>query len=231
MPLIEPEKIKLSGKLVKTICLETLRGKSLGRTLMNYCLSEFELAGDILDLGSGSEPASYHRFLKFREPYTLTRSDFYRTGANLIKLNLEKPFQVEPASFDYVMCFNVLEHVYNFKNVIKESYRILKKKGLFIGSTPFLQIFHPDPQDYFRYSHEALRKMFEEENYVSHRIIYLGFGPFSSSIAQWAGLLPGVFRPWPIIKCLFLDTIFNNFSKPSKMRYPLGYVFAFQKPE
>ena len=226
-----PEELKLSGELIRIIFLETLRGKSLGRTLMNYCLSEFELAGNILDLGSGPAPASYHRFLRFKEPFSLIHSDYYQTGTNLIKLDLEKPFQVEHDSFDYIMCFNVLEHIYNFKNVIKESYKILKGGGLFIGSTPFLQIFHPDPHDYFRYSHEALLKMFEEENYVCQRMIYLGFGTFTSSVAQWAVLVPRVLRPWPILASILLDIFLNKLSKSGRMRYPLGYVFACHKAD
>lgn len=121
MQIIEPEELKLSGKLLRTIFFETLRGKSLGRTLMNCCLSEFELTGGIIDLGSGSERASYYRFLEFREPYNLTYSDYYKTGANIIKLDLEKTFPLEQDVFDCVICFNVLEHVYSFGNVVKES--------------------------------------------------------------------------------------------------------------
>jgi len=226
-----PEEIRLSVKLIRTIFTETLRGKSLARTLMNYCLSEFELTGDIIDLGSGSVRASYYRFIKFKEPYNLTYADYYKTGTNFIKLDLEKPFPVEHDSFDWVMCFNTLEHIYNFENVVKESYRILKKGGLFIGSTPFLYPFHPDPHDYLRYSHEALLKMFEEENYICRRMIYLGLGPFSTSIAQWSTLLPTIARPWPILSGVFLDALFHKFSKSSIMRYPLGYAFVFEKPE
>jgi len=231
MQIIKPEEIQLSGKLIRTVIIETIRGKSLARTLMNYCLSEFELTGDIIDLGSGPVRASYYRFLKFREPYNLTYADYYKTGANLIKLDLEKPFPLEHDSFDYVMCFNVLEHVYRFENVVKESYRILKKRGLFIGSTPFLYSFHPDPHDYFRYSHESLQRMFEEADYICCRMVYLGLGPFSSSIAQWSNFLPTIARPWPILSGIFLDAIFHKLSKSSIMRYPLGYVFAFKKPE
>ena len=193
------------------------------------CLSEFELTGDIIDLGSGSERASYYRFLKFNEPYNLTFSDYYKAGANIIKMDLEKTFPLEHDSFDCVMCFNVLEHVYSFENVVKESYRILKKGGLFIGSTPFLQSFHPDPHDYFRYSHESLLKIFEAENYVCLRMVYLGFGPFSLSLAHWVTLVPRVLKPWPVLPCLFLDILFNKFFSSSRMKYPLGYVFAFQK--
>jgi len=232
MPIIEPEEIPLSRKLIRTVIIETMRGKSLYRTLMNYCLSEFELKGNIIDLGSGSERASYYRFLKFREPYNLTYSDYYKTGANLIKLDLEKPFPLEHDSFDYVMCFNVLEHVYRFENVVKESYRVLKRGGLFVGSAPFRYIFHPDPHDYFRYSHESLLRMFEEADYICCRMVYIGLGPFSSSIAQWwAGLIPKLLRPWPILACIFLDEILKKLSRPSRIKHQLGYVFVFKKPE
>lgn len=230
MRTIEPEEIRLSVKLIRTIFVETLRGKSLARTLMNYCLSDFELTGNIIELGSGSVRASYYRFIKFREPYNLTHVDYYKTGPNYIKMDLEKPFPVEHDSFDWVMCFNTLEHIYNFENVVKESYRILKKGGLFIGSAPFLYPFHPDPHDYLRYSHEALLKMFEKENYICRRMLYCGLGPFSTSIAHWATFLPIITRPWPILPGIFLDAVFHKFSKSSIMRYPLGYVFAFEKP-
>lgn len=43
MSVIDIEETKLSRKLIRAILIETLHGKSLGRTLMNYCLSEFEL--------------------------------------------------------------------------------------------------------------------------------------------------------------------------------------------
>ena len=48
------EATKLSKRLTKTIFAEVLKGKPLDRTLMNYALSEFELSGNTLDLGSGS---------------------------------------------------------------------------------------------------------------------------------------------------------------------------------
>lgn len=223
------EGIKLTRRLIKTIFVETLRNKSLGRTLMNYGLSEFEVSGDILDLGSGSDRASYNRFLKYKEPFSVTYSDYYKKGKNLIKINLERPFEIEQSSFNYVMCFNTLEHIYNFRNVIKESYRILRNGGIFIGSTPFLHGFHPDPYDYFRYSHEALLKIFEEENYICQKMIYLGFGPFSSAVSQWINLMPKVLRPVFILLCLSLDIVLSKFSKSHWMKHPLGYVYVFKK--
>ena len=230
MQIVEPEEISLSKKLIKTVFAEAIRGKSLYRTLMNYCLSEFELEGDIIDLGTGSEQASYYRFIKFKKPYNVTYTDYYRTGANLVKLDLEAPFPFERGSFDRVMCFNVLEHVYRFENVVKESYRILKKGGLFVGSAPFRYIYHPDPHDYFRYSHESLQRMFEEAGYICSRMIYIGLGPFSSSIAQWAVPLPKLLKPWPVLVGIFFDEVCKKLSRRSRVKHhQLGYVFVFEK--
>ncbi|NQT04490.1 MAG: methyltransferase domain-containing protein, partial [Dehalococcoidia bacterium] len=157
---IELDKLKLSGSLLKTILIETLRGKSLSRILRDYTLSQAELSGKVLDLGSGSDSPSYKKYLRCKEPFSIVYSDYYEEGPNLVKIDLEKPFEIENDSYDFVTCLSALEHIYNFKNVIRESYKILKKEGEFIGSTPFVHIFHPSPYDYFRYSHQALTRMF-----------------------------------------------------------------------
>ncbi|MFH7026623.1 MAG: bifunctional 2-polyprenyl-6-hydroxyphenol methylase/3-demethylubiquinol 3-O-methyltransferase UbiG [Heteroscytonema crispum UTEX LB 1556] len=38
-------------------------------------------------------------------------------------------------TFDVVLCFDVLEHVFDWKQVISEAYRVLKKDGLFLFDT------------------------------------------------------------------------------------------------
>ncbi|MBU2535422.1 MAG: class I SAM-dependent methyltransferase [Chloroflexi bacterium] len=230
--MVELESIQLSRSVVKTILVEGIRGKSLGRILMNNILSEFELSGNILDLGSGSDSASYNRFLKYKEPCNVTYSDMYREGENLVRIDMEKPFQIEHNIFDYVMCFNALEHVYNFRNVIEQSYRVLRRGGVFIGSTPFIHRFHPDPFDYFRYSHQALLRMFEEENFICERIFYIGFGPFTLAGTQWTSLMRKAFRRIFVFFDLFnilLDWIFSRISKEYPKTYALGYVFVFKK--
>jgi len=226
---VELSRISLSKKLVKTICVEALRGKSFSRILMNHALSEIELSGNILDLGSGSDSASYNRFLKYKDPRNVTYSDYYIEGEGFMKINLEEPFVIQSKSFDYVLCFNTLEHIYNYKNVIKESYRILKKGGRFIGSTPFVHVFHPDPYDYFRYSHQALRRMFEDENYVCERMVYVGFGPFSLAVSHWLNLAPKLIRHILMLLAIFLDVLMNKFFKSNQVACPLCYVYIFSK--
>lgn len=223
------KKIRISQKLLKTIFIESLRGKSLGRILMNHFLSQIELSGDTLDLGAGENKASYNRFLKYKKPFKITRSDFFKKEKNILKINLEKPFKLQDESFDNIMCFNVLEHIYNFQNVIKESFRVLKKRGIFIGSTPFMVNLHPCPHDYFRYSHEALLRVFKKEGFVCLKMVHLGFGPFTTAWSQWEDLLPKVFKLPFILGSVFLDVLIDKFSKYYRGKYPLSYIFVFTK--
>ena len=216
-------------RLARQIVLEALKGKGLGRTLMNETLSEFELSGDILDLGAGSDSASYNRFLKFKRPFRVTYSDYYKTGPNLVRIDLEQPFGVASGAYDFVLCFNVLEHVYDFRNLIGESYRVLRPGGVFIGCTPFMQRFHPDPNDYFRYTHEALCRMFAEAGYECDTMLSLGFGPFSAAVSQWASLVPRVLRPGLFLGHIVLDMMVSRLSPHWRMKHPLGYVYTFRK--
>jgi len=224
----EPEAMELSGKLLKTIISESSKGKTSGRILLNHVLSEFEVSGKVIDLGSSSDKASYNRFLRFKEPYEVTYTDFYKGDDRVMKLDLEKPFSgLADASYDVVMCFNVLEHIYDHRNVVSEGYRILKPGGRFIGSVPFLAEVHLDPNDYFRYTYQALEKLFESEGFEKERMVAVGFGPLSASAG--VNLVPRLVRAPGIILSLLMDEVLNSALK-QKTKYPLDYVFEFRKP-
>jgi len=61
---------------LKTLIKETLKGKSLGRLLLNNALRDITVGGIIADLGSGRIKPSYHRFINLRR------------GAIVISLNI-----------------------------------------------------------------------------------------------------------------------------------------------
>jgi len=224
------EKLKLSLRFWKTLLSELFYGSSLEATLMNYALLDIKLSGEILDLGAGSKNPKYKRFLSLKKPFKITYSDYYKKSPSLLKINLEKPFGIK-RKFDCILCFNVLEHVYGFKNAIKESYKILKPGGLFVGSTPFVFNFHPSPKDFFRYSHQAIIKMFEEEGLVCQRMIFLGFGPLTAAFFQWMFMSPRFLRPFIVFLHIFLDLLIDKLGDYYKMKYPLGYLYVFKKPK
>jgi hypothetical protein len=113
--------------------------------------------------------------------------------------------------------------------VISESNRILKRGGKFIGSTPFLHIFHPDPYDHFRYTHQALTRMFTEASFTCERMVYLGFGPFSAAISHWVTLLPAIIRGVFVFPAICLDVLLGKLTKSPAMRYALSYFYVFRK--
>jgi ubiquinone/menaquinone biosynthesis C-methylase UbiE len=60
-------------------------------------------------------------------------------------------------SFDVVISDQILEHVKNPKKAVEESYRVLKKDGMAIHTTCFINPVHLCPEDYWRFSPASLR--------------------------------------------------------------------------
>jgi 2-polyprenyl-3-methyl-5-hydroxy-6-metoxy-1,4-benzoquinol methylase len=58
-------------------------------------------------------------------------------GITVMKHELNKPIPLDSESFDNVICIEVLEHVFNFQNVLNEAYRILKPGGTFVVGVPY----------------------------------------------------------------------------------------------
>lgn len=75
---------------------------------------------------------------------------------------------------DFVLSTQVLEHVGDPLEYLRECYRILKPGGLLLLSTHGYWMYHPDPQDYWRWCSSGLKKV------VSDR----GF-----QIIQWEGVM------------------------------------------
>jgi len=220
---------KLSWEFFKIVFQETLKGKSLSRILLNYNLKSIEVSGQVLDLGSKSDKASYNRFLKRDKDCNITYTDWHESGDGIIKLNLEEKFPFSENKYDAITCFNTLEHIYNFNNTVQESYRILQLDGLFIGQTPFLVNYHADPHDYFRYTNEAIAAIFNSVGFECERMVYLGFGALSASFALRSHLYPKFLRPFFTIFFILFDKLISRIKKNQNFLYPLGYLYVMRK--
>jgi SAM-dependent methyltransferase len=61
--------------------------------------------------------------------------------------------------FDAVFCTGVLEHIRDPWQVVREIHRVLKPGGIIHLDAPFMQAFHLDPVDYWRFTIDGLRQL------------------------------------------------------------------------
>jgi SAM-dependent methyltransferase len=74
------------------------------------------------------------------------------------------PLQFEDESFDYVISFQVIEHIKQDKEFVKEVSRVLKKGGKFIVSTPNAPMsLTRNPWHVREYRGEELRELLKSE--------------------------------------------------------------------
>lgn len=68
---------------------------------------------------------------------------------------------VEDASFDVVLCTQVLEHCDDPRQAVSELRRVTRTAGRVLASTHGVQVYHPSPTDYWRWTHTGLARLFE----------------------------------------------------------------------
>jgi len=106
-------------------------------------------------------------------------------------------------SFDTILAFEVLEHLYEPQVAVDEIYRILRPGGCFIGTTRFIYPYHGLPYDYYRFTEFALQRLFDK--YASIEIIPHG----SLFISCWDLLTHTIyFWPFKILNPIFV--LFQN---------------------
>jgi len=204
-------------------------GKTVMRAMMNLALSRFTLSGTVVDLGGGKNP-SYLRYMKRDEGATFANIDIQHGEGAARAVDFETDaLPYADGSVDTVLMLNLLEHLYNHEHLVREAHRILKPGKTVIGFVPFLVNYHADPHDYFRYTDEALERIFTAAGFSAISIRRVGKGPFSANLNNLTSFLPRwitVFL-WP---SSFVADLFFLKLKPSlAKRFPLGYLFVLTK--
>lgn len=127
----------------------------------------------VLDAGAGDgryRPLFAHTilhatdFLRVEKPYDLARLDFVSTLTRVPAAN---------ASYDLVLCTQVLEHLPDPRTVLAELARVLKPGGALWLSAPLFYEEHEVPYDFFRYTQYGLRQLLEEQSLRVERLEWL----------------------------------------------------------
>jgi len=69
---------------------------------------------------------------------------------------------VDDASFDVVVCLQVLEHVHDPAAAVRELRRVARPGGRVLLATHGVYPFHPNPDDLWRWTHQGLERLFRE---------------------------------------------------------------------
>ena len=112
----------------------------------------------VLDVGCGVKPYF---------PFFASIAGEY-VGVDVVEnpaAELRGPVEALPAadgSFDLVLCTQVLEHCDDPAQAVRELHRVTAPGGRVLASTHGVQVYHPSPTDYWRWTHDGLRKLFAD---------------------------------------------------------------------
>jgi SAM-dependent methyltransferase len=110
----------------------------------------------ILDVGCGVKP--YEPF--FRPYAAYVGVDVDNPTADLEGAAENLP--VDDASFDLVLCTQTLEHCLDPAAAVRELRRVVAPGGRVLASTHGVQVYHPAPEDLWRWTHAGLERLFTE---------------------------------------------------------------------
>ncbi len=206
------------------------KNQSVLRIFQTEKFHKEKIYGDCIEFGSNDNLKK--NFMKpYSKDYKITYSNLNPNNQDIIKIDLEQNLDHEK-TYDYIVVFNVLEHLSDYKRAFKNFKDLLKKDGKIIGSTPFLFRVHAAPKDYVRFTNQYLEKILKENDFQEIRIEELGTGPFLSSVALLRSYLKyiPVFYQILLIIAVMIDKLLKIFMKtdPKKI-YPIGYIFSAKK--
>jgi SAM-dependent methyltransferase len=208
-----------------------VRAQSALRKAQDAEWAKLSLDGQILDIG-GARQNRYHQFIGGDHQITFGNiSEAYEPD---LIFSAEEEWPVEPGAYDAVLMNNLLEHVYRPQACIAGAFKALRSGGQLIGSTPFLFRVHPGPRDYWRFTDEALARMFEDAGFSSSDIRPMGTGGFSAGWELSAMPLIHLAPIWWAGQALSgaIDGLANAIRPKSNIgpgAAPLGYFWIARK--
>lgn len=69
---------------------------------------------------------------------------------------------VPDESFELVLCTQTLEHAEDPGRAVQELRRVVAPEGRVLASTHGVQVYHPNPDDLWRWTHTGLERLFRE---------------------------------------------------------------------
>jgi len=101
---------------------------------------------------------------------------------------------VDDASFDVVLCLQVLEHVPDPAAAVRELRRVVRPGGRVLASTHGVYPYHPNPDDLWRWTHSGLERLFRDNGDWSSVSVSTGAGTAETVAMLVAHLVDLLFK-------------------------------------
>lgn len=123
------------------------------------------IKGTVLDFGCGSKP--YKNLFKYEKYIGL---DIEKSGHDHKNEKIDvfydgKTIPFKDEYFDSIFSSEVLEHVENLDEILKELFRVLKKDSYMLVTIPFVWDEHEIPFDYTRFTSYGIINLFKKNNF------------------------------------------------------------------
>lgn len=183
----------------------------------------------VLDYGCGDR--HYRKLVGDAVEYV--GADLPGNAAADATINPDGTLSFAPGSFDAVLSTQVLEHVTDPKLYLAECRRLLKPDGKLLLSTHGTMLYHRDPVDYWRWTHDGLRKLVGESGFeVVHFRGVLGLAAVGLQFFQAATYpkLPKVLRaPYAAVMQQLVAWFDRRYSEQTRIPNALVYVLVARR--
>ena len=146
----------------------------------------FDRAAELLDIGCGSAWLGEH-FARYTgiDNSAEAIAQAIAAGRNVIHADIEQRLPFADESFDAVVMKDVLEHLAEPVQLVREAHRVLRRGGLLFASSPDAQRWVWDDYTHRRpFTRKGLRLLFADHGFQIERLGYESVTPGASVVSR-----------------------------------------------
>ncbi len=205
------------------------------RAMEEEQIARLHLQGLTLDIGGGAD-FDYTKLIRVDGDLDSINNNAAVNPTFVADLNDVLPFADN--TYDNVICFNTLEHIYEERLITGEFLRVLRPGGRFVFTVPFLFPRHGRYGDFHRHTAEYWETRLCELGLESHDFFIkpLSYSPLSSVLAilPWfrGGLLGRLFKGIVLLAACTRRPCRQSIHAPGgDANYALGFYIDGNKTE